>query len=59
MTNEPWIFVRDKDEPYRLGDQRAFIWCRDTLLRNDWDHTTEGYWFKHEQDAIIFSLKWS
>ena len=57
MTNEPWIFVRH-DMPGISHNWTAFLWCRDTLLRNDWDHTTEGYWFRHEQDAIIFSLRW-
>ena len=58
MTNEPWIFVCDNAEP-NLGDKRAFVWCCDNLLQDDWDHTTEGYWFKHKQDAIMFSLRWS
>jgi hypothetical protein len=57
MTNEPWIFVR-ADMPGPGQDWTAFLWCRDTLFINDWDHTAEGYWFRHEQDAIIFSLKW-
>ena len=58
MTKQPWIFVRDKRRDYILGNLRAFVWCRDTLLSNDWDHSAEGYWFKHEQDALIFTLKW-
>jgi hypothetical protein len=59
MRNEPWTFIRDnKDEPI-LENWQAFIWCRDTLLLNDWDHTAEGYWFKNEQDALLFTLRWS
>ena len=56
MKKEPWIFVRDVG--LKMGNWHAFVWCRDNLLLNDWDHTTEGYWFKNEQDAIMFTLKW-
>lgn len=56
MRQEPWIFVRDVGP--KMRNWHAFIWCRDNLLLNDWDHTTEGYWFKNEQDAIMFTLKW-
>jgi hypothetical protein len=55
MTQQPWTFVR---HDMSSKNWNAFLWCRDTLLLNAWDYTTEGYWFEHEQDAIMFSLKW-
>ena len=57
MKKQPWIFVRH-DMSSKSHNWSALLWCRDTLLQNAWDHTTEGYWFKNEQDAIMFTLKW-
>jgi hypothetical protein len=54
MRNESWTFILDC-----ASDIQVFIWCRDTLLLNDWDHTAEGYWFKNDQDALLFTLRWS
>ena len=53
MRQEPWIFVSVSNltEP-------AWIWLREQMNFSTWDHTYNGFWFKHEQDAIIFTLKW-
>jgi len=54
MRPEPWIFVSVSD----LADP-AWIWLREQLDLSTWDHTYKGFWFKHEQDAIMFALRWS
>jgi hypothetical protein len=54
MSQEPWIFVSAANiaEP-------AWIWLREQIDLRTWDHTYDGFWFMHEQDAIMFALRWS
>jgi hypothetical protein len=53
MSQEPWIFVSVPDH-IGLG-----YWLCEYVDLRTWDHTHDGFWFKHEQDAIMFKLRWS
>jgi len=53
MTEQPWIFVSTT-----TVSEPGWIWCREQIDLQNWDYTRAGFWFKHEQDAIMFSLKW-
>jgi hypothetical protein len=57
MSKESWTFVSTT-----TVSESAWIpswtWCREQLDFSTWDHTYDGFWFKHEKDAIIFTLKW-
>ena len=34
-------------------------WCRDTIGGwDDWDQVGYDYWFRSEQDAVLFRLRW-
>jgi hypothetical protein len=34
-------------------------WCRDTIGSfGDWDRVGYDYWFRREQDAVMFILRW-
>jgi hypothetical protein len=54
MTEQPWIFVAAP-----TVSEPGLIWCREKISWKDWYHTLEGFWFKHEQDAVLFVLRWS
>jgi len=53
MRQKPWTFV-----PAARIKEPAWIWLREQLDLRTWDHTYDGFWFKNEQDAIMFTLKW-
>jgi hypothetical protein len=52
---EEWTFV-----PVVAGriSAQAYLWVYHNIPLMDWDHNSDGFLFKHEQDAIMFSLRW-
>ena len=34
------------------------FWCRENISWDDWDCVGYDWWFKNEQDAVVFALKW-
>ena len=37
---------------------QAYLWCKHNIPLRDWDHNFDGFMFKHEQDAVMFALRW-
>lgn len=39
--------------------RKARHWCIDTLQNEDWSSNAHYFYFKKEQDAMLFILRWS
>lgn len=57
ITIRQWTLVRHANN--ELFSKQAYRWCKENLNIKDWDHNSEGFLFKHEQDAIMFALRWA
>jgi hypothetical protein len=60
MMKTDWIVIRQPLHPPPVwGD--CYAWCIDTWgLNNEWVYVNLGeFHFKHEQDAMLFKLRWS
>ena len=55
MTIEQWTMVRITNS---FSNVPAYQWCIHNITITDWYLNFEGFLFKHEKDAIMFSLRW-
>ena len=48
------------DESIYLSWIDHSIWCKKHFDRKSFEHGERGqFWFKNEQDALLFALRWS
>ena len=63
MLAEEWHRVR-LNRSHHWGIYRdSQHWCEETIELGDWRCLIHDwrldYWFKHEQDAVMFALRWA
>lgn len=68
MGVETYTLERFKQENWTKVDWRTVkyqsyefpkTWCRERFGWRDWVHFGNDWFFRNEQDAIIFKLRWS